>query len=292
MSVGASPLVERRRLRAELRQARVEAGLTQEAVAAQMDWSLSKLIRIETGAVGISTNDLTALLRLYNIKDPKRVRVLVAQAKEARRQAWWSKYRAVMAPTYFQYLEFETAATVIRSYHSLAIPGLLQTQEYATAITQRNRFNPDPKTVKSLVEVRMKRQELLLDRSSTPLLFFVLDEAVIQRLAGDKELRQAQIEKLIRISAERRVTIEVLPFSVGIHRGLMENFNILEFETNDSDVLYFESARLSGFIRDDDDEVALYRELFEEMRSLSLGPEGTCDYLIGMADTIRLCQTT
>ena len=83
MTVSSSPLVERRRLRAELRQARLDAGLTQEAVAEQMDWSLSKLIRIETGAVGISTNDLTALLRLYDIKDPKRIRALVAQGKEA-----------------------------------------------------------------------------------------------------------------------------------------------------------------------------------------------------------------
>jgi hypothetical protein len=253
-----------------------------------MDWSLSKLIRIETGAVGISTNDLTALLRLYNVKDPKRVRALVAQAREARKPAWWSKYRAVMAPTYFQYIEFETAASIIRAYHSLAIPGLLQTQEYATAITQRNRFNPDPKTVKSLVEVRMKRQQLLLDQPNAPLLFFVLDEAVIQRLAGDKELRNAQIEKLIQMAALPEVAIEVLPFSAGIHRGLMEDFNLLEFGTDDNEVLYFDSARLQSFIRDDADEIALYRELFEEMRSLSLGPEGTRDYLIEIAGTIRL----
>lgn len=83
MSQDASPVVQRRRLRLELKQARQEAGLTQELVAEQMDWSLSKLIRIETGAVGISMNDLTALLRLYNVKDPKRVRALVAQGKEA-----------------------------------------------------------------------------------------------------------------------------------------------------------------------------------------------------------------
>jgi transcriptional regulator with XRE-family HTH domain len=288
VTVRPSPLVERRRLRAELRQARTDAGLTQEAVAEQMDWSLSKLIRIETGAVGISTNDLTALLRFYNVKDPKRVRTLVAQAREARKQGWWSRYRAVLPPTYFQFIEFETAASIIRSYNSLAMPGLLQTPEYAIAITQRNRFNPDPKTVKSLVDVRLKRQQLLLGQPSSPLLSFVLDEAAIQRLAGDKELRQAQINRLIQMTAVPGVTIEVLPFSVGIHRGLMEDFNILEFGTDDNDVLYFESARLQSFIRDDPDEIALYRELFEEMRALSLGPEGTRDYLIEIGNTIRL----
>jgi transcriptional regulator with XRE-family HTH domain len=262
-------------------------GLTQEAVAEQMDWSLSKLIRIETGAVGISTNDLTALLRLYGVKDARRVRALVAQAREARKQTWWSRYRAVLEPTYFQYIEFETSATIIRAYQTLVIPGLLQTEEYATAVTQRNRFNPDPKTVKTLVEVRMRRQELLLDRSSPPLLFFVLDESIIHRLVGDEDLRQAQVEKLIHMADRPEITVEVVPFSTGIHRGIIEDFNILEFDGNDSDVLHFEGARMASFTRDEADEIALYRELFEEMRHLSLGPKGTRDYLIEVADTIR-----
>jgi hypothetical protein len=134
----------------------------------------------------------------------------------------------------------------------------------------------------------MKRQQLLLDQPNPPFLFFVLDQAVIQRLAGDHELRREQIEKLIQMSARPEVTIEVLPFSAGIHRGLMEDFYLLEFGTDDNDVLYFDNARVQSFIRDDADEIALYRVLFEEMRSLSLGPEGTRDYLNEVADTIRL----
>jgi transcriptional regulator with XRE-family HTH domain len=287
MAATPSPLVERRRLRAALKQARVDAGLTQEAVAEQMDWSLSKLIRIETGATGISTNDLTALLRLYNVKDSRRVRALVAQAKEARKQTWWSKYRSFLPPTYFHYIEFETSASTIRSFETGVIPGLLQTQEYATAVTERNRFDPDPKTVRNLVQVRMERQELLFDRSSGPLLFFIFDEAVIHRLVGEKNLRLGQLTKLIEMSAKPGVTIEILPFSAGIHRGLIEDFSILEFEGDDSDVLYFEGARMTSFTRDETEEITLYRELFEEMRALSLGPEGTRDFLVDVVDKIR-----
>ena len=288
MTVSSSPLVERRRLRAELRQARLDAGLTQEAVAEQMDWSLSKLIRIETGAVGISTNDLTALLRLYDIKDPKRIRALVAQGKEARKQTWWSRYRTVLPPTYFQYIEYETSASIIRSYETLLIPGLLQTEEYATAVAQRYRLNLNPNTVKTLVEVRMKRQELLLGRGNPPLLFFVLDEAVIHRLLGAEDVRQAQLEKLIRMADIPEVTIEIVPFSVGLHRGMGENFNVLEFgELPDNDVLYFESVRDAIFSHDATDEIAVYRELFEELRKMSLGPKGTRDYLSEVAETIH-----
>src|SRR5215471_3545626 len=101
MTDGSSPLVERRRLRDELRQARQDAGLTQEAVAEEMDWSMSKIIRIETGAVGISTNDLTALLRLYKVDGAERTDELVALARAARQQSWWSKYRSSVSPTHF-----------------------------------------------------------------------------------------------------------------------------------------------------------------------------------------------
>ena len=166
MAVAAttSPLVERRRLRTELRQARQDAGLTQEAVAQQMDWSLSKVIRIETGSVGVSTNDLAALLRLYRVRDPQRVKDLKELGKASRQQASWRKYRSILEPTYFQYIEYETSASMISSYGIIIVPGLLQTEEYATAVISRYGTITSRKMVQALVEVRMKRQELLLGR--------------------------------------------------------------------------------------------------------------------------------
>lgn len=288
MTVSSSPLVERRRLRSELKQARLDAGLTQESVAEQMDWSLSKLIRIETGAVGVSTNDLTALLRLYNIRDPKRVKALIAQGKEARKQTWWSKYRSALPPTYFQYIEYETAASIIRTYETLLIPGLLQTEEYAASVSRLYRTNPTAAQIRTRVEVRMLRQELLYGGSKPPLLFFIIDEAVINRLMGSPDIRKAQLEKLIHLSDRPEVTIEMIPASVGLHRGMGDSFHILEFGGSaDNDVLYFESARDSIFSYDATEEITVYRELFEELRNISLGPKGTRDFLAEATDKIR-----
>jgi transcriptional regulator with XRE-family HTH domain len=287
VTVSSSPLVERRRLRSELRQARLDAGLTQEAVAQKMDWSLSKIIRIETGSVGISTNDLVALLRLYKVKDSQRIKDLTIRARAARQQTWWSKYRTILPPTYFQYIEYETSASIIRSYETISVPGLLQTEEYATSVVEHFRLKLPSKQVRTLVEVRMKRQELLLNQPKPPLLFFILDEAVIHRLIGDESLRKAQLEKLIDLSDRREVTIEVVPFNIGLHRGMSDNFNILEFPGPTDDVLYFESVRGAIFSYDATEEITLYRELFEDLRSLSLGPEGTRDYLIKAAGAIR-----
>jgi transcriptional regulator with XRE-family HTH domain len=279
VAAGASPLIERRRLRTELRQARQDAGLTQEAVAQQMDWSLSKIIRIETGSVGVSTNDLAALLRLYKVRDRQRVKDLIELGKASRQQTWWSKYRSILEPTYFQYIEYETSASIIRSHGIIAVPGLLQTEEYATATIGSYRTNHPPKIVKALVEVRMKRQELLLGRSRSPNLFFVIDEAVIHRLNGEEGLRKAQLEKLISLAERPGITIEVVSFAAGIYRGMGENFVILEFSGPIDDVIYFENVRDQILSHEKTEEMTSYRELFEGLRKVSLGPEGTLDYL-------------
>lgn len=284
VAVGVSPLIERRRLRTELRQARQDAGLTQEAVAQQMDWSLSKIIRIETGSVGISTNDLAALLRLYRVRDRQRVKDLIELGKASRQQTWWRKYRSILEPTYFQYIEYETSASIIRSHGIIVVPGLLQTEEYATATISSYRTNHPPKTVKALVEVRMKRQELLLGRSRSPSLFFVIDEAVIHRVSGEEDLRKAQLEKLISMAEKPGITIEMVPFAAGIYRGMGENFAILEFSGPVDDIIYFENVRDQILSHEKTDEITSYRELFESLRKVSLGPEGTLDYLRKVAD--------
>jgi hypothetical protein len=242
-----------------------------------MDWSLSKIIRIETGSVGISTNDLTALLRLYKIRDRQRVKDLVELGKASRQQTWWSKYRSTLEPTYFQYIEYETSASIIRSYATTLVPGVLQTEEYATAIISNYRVDLPLKTVKTLVEVRMKRQELLLSQRRGPGLFFIIDEAVIYRLNGEGKLRKAQLERLVSDAERPGITIELIPFAAGNYRGIGENFIILEFPGPVDDVIYFENARdqLIGTA----EEITVYRELFEGLRKVSLGPKGTLDYL-------------
>src|SRR5580700_3556573 len=129
MADGASPLVQRRRLRAELRRARQERDLTQEQVASDMEWSLSKIIRIEGGSTGISANDLKALLRLYEITDPERTDQLTALARAARERSWWSAYRDVAPPALIQLIEYESAASAIRQFESMFVPGILQTED-------------------------------------------------------------------------------------------------------------------------------------------------------------------
>src|SRR5882672_353964 len=116
VSDSPSPAVQRRRLRAELRRARLEAGLTQEQVATAMDWSLSKLIRIENGTTaGISTNDLKAILLHYKITDGARTAELLALAKASRERSWWSTYGDSVPKRLIQLIDYEAAAYTARS---------------------------------------------------------------------------------------------------------------------------------------------------------------------------------
>jgi transcriptional regulator with XRE-family HTH domain len=280
MNHNPSPVVDRRRLRLELRQARQHAGLTQEEVANHMEWSLSKVIRIETGAVGISRNDLAALLRLYQVEDPNRVSDLLALGKTARQTSSWNQFRDILPQGHLEYIEHETSASIIRSFEVLVVPDLLQTEEYATAIARL--YGPHLATdkVSALVETRMIRQELLLNQSKRPVLYFILDEAVIQRLIANQDLRQVQLEKLISMASRPEVNIEVVPFAVGLHRGMVANFRILEFSSPiDNDLLFIEGIRGSLSSSEAPEDVAIYRELFEDLRRASLGPKESVSYL-------------
>ena len=280
-----SPVVQRRRLRTELRKARQDAGLTQEQVAEAMDWSLSKMIRIEAGTVGISTTDLKALLDHYELDDPDLRSQLVVLARAARERSWWSVYRDVAPPGLLQLIGYEAASYIIRNFETLLIPGLLQTEDYARAVIPSLEGGTTAERLDTLVEIRMRRQEQV-DRDDPPLMFFILDEAAVRRLVGSRDIMRRQIHYLSEMAAKPNVTIEIVPFTTGTHPGLRGPFVIIEFpEPGDEDVLFLEARGdlIRGGISEEG-EVSAHREVFEELRRLSLGPDGSITYLRKLAD--------
>jgi hypothetical protein len=244
-----------------------------------MDWSLSKIIRIEAGSVGISTNDLRALLRLYKITDDEQAAELLALTRASRERSWQSMYRDVASPRLLQLIEYEAAASITRNFQPLLMPGLLQTEEYARAILRQFAHPITDQRIDAQVEVRMRRQELI-DRADPPVLFFILDEAVTRRIIGGTAVMRQQVRKLVELASRPHVTIEIVPFGVGVHPGLQGPFVIYEFpDPADDDVLYLENALGDVISRDSPEEILRYRETFEELRKLSLGRDGSMTYL-------------
>jgi len=279
MSDDLSPLVARRRLRVELRNARQESRRTQDQVAAAMEWSLSKIIRIESGAVGMSTNDLRALLRHYGIKDQSKTAELLALGRLSRERPWWSAHKDLISPQLGQLIDYEAAAAVICSFQPLVIPGLLQTEEYARVMIGQFGNASSRERLDNIVKIRMKRQELL-ERPDHPKAFFVLDEAVIRRWVGGKDVMRRQLEHLVAMSGKRDVTVEIVPFSIGLHPGLQGPFVILDFpDPSDDELLYLENSRGELVIRADPQEISGYHDKFEQLQKLTPGVTASITFL-------------
>jgi hypothetical protein len=248
-----------------------------------MDWSLSKLIRIENGSVGISTNDLKAVLAYYEITDDGRTADLLALSRASRERSWWSSYRDVAVGRLLQLIEYEAAAHIVRNFQPLLIPGLLQTEEYAGTMIRDLSPQLPAGQVDTFIEIRMRRQELL-QRTNPPLTFFILDEAVVRRLVGGKAAMRRQIQKLLDISDMPNVTIEIVPFSAGAHPGMQGPFMLFEFpDAADDDVLFLENPRGDLINRDDAEEILSFRERFEVLRGLSMEPQGSTEFLRQLA---------
>jgi transcriptional regulator with XRE-family HTH domain len=284
MAEGGSPLVQRRRLRTELKKARQTSGLTQDQVAGEMDWSLSKIIRIEAGSSGISANDLKALLQLYGVKDPGQVDSLVALARAARERSWWSAYRDVASQSLLQLIEYESEAHAVRQFETLFIPGILQTEDYARAVLQ-NHYDEGPgsEQLRALVELRTRREDLF-DAENGPSFHFVLDEAVVHRLVVGPSVMRRQLRRLIEVANRPNITIEIVPFSAGLHPGMKGPFEIIEFaDPPVSDIVYLEGPRVD-IISDDPEEILKYREAFERLVKASLGPRDSLTLIARIAD--------
>lgn len=269
-----SPTAGRRRLRHVLRRARDSAGLTQEQVAKTMEWSLSKVIRIETGGVGVSTSDLRQLLQLYHVDDPQQVTELVELARVGRRRPWWTQYKDRIPAGYLSYIGLEEESVAIRCVNPSGLPGLLQTQEYALAVAEasfwtgaRNMGYPPPAAA---ADVRMIRQREVLQRPRPPAIASVIDEAVLWRRIGGTDVLRRQLLHLVALGSMRHITIQVLPFTAS-RQSIANPFVILEFpDPTDPDVVYAESS-FDFALLDSQTDVENYRQMFDWFQDGSLG---------------------
>src|SRR5262245_60487157 len=106
MAQGGSRVMQQRRLRAELRRLRESANYTQKTAAAELQWSQSKIIRIETGVSTVSSADVRAMLHFYGLKDETKTNDLLAMTR-AKEEAWWDSYQAVYDHDFLEYLADE-----------------------------------------------------------------------------------------------------------------------------------------------------------------------------------------
>jgi transcriptional regulator with XRE-family HTH domain len=223
-----------------LKRLRQASGQQHKQVADALEWSVSKLIRIEGATIRISRTDLEALLRYYGVSDLEEVDELTAWAREARVPGWWERFR-ILDEAFERYVAYEAGAASIRMVQELLVPGILQTEEYARLITSTYAARED---VDSVVQLRLERQEEVFAR--TPEQHHILDEAVLRRRVGDAMPRQ--LRHLIELAARPEVTIRVIPLGAGPHFGMKGPFVLLGFDVPLGSILFMESGWRSDLI--------------------------------------------
>ncbi|WP_327676339.1 helix-turn-helix domain-containing protein [Kitasatospora sp. NBC_00458] len=269
------PSVYRRQLSSRLKELRAEIGLTLTEVCAVVEVSQGSLSRIENGDRGTTPLLAKALLDCYGITDPAaREDILdLVRADAAQRQPWWKKYSAVINTTkYGGYLTLEASAVSLRTYESLLIPGLLQTEDHARQVITSMRFDLRPDQIEALVKVRMGRRRLLEGDDSVEL-WAVIDEAALHRIDDPATLR-GQLEHLLEAMSQPNITVQLLPFSAGFHPGLDGPFVIMDFAKPNPGVVWMENGPNSVYF-EGADELYHYSRVFDHLRALALGPPET-----------------
>jgi hypothetical protein len=277
-------VLQRRRLGRELRDLRQENGLTQTEVGTVLWRSPATVSRIERGCVGVTPRDVREMLLLYGAEQQRPDLVELA-AEAHKRDAFWQPYGEV-PPEHRIYVELEQSAAWIRQYECLAIPGLMQSLDYAAAVSKAVFPNATTEHVKRHVELRLARQALLMDEDA-PRVEVVLDESVLHRLVGGREVMFDQLSRLTNAAELPNVTLQVISFSAGEHGGMAGPFTMLSFEDPvDRDELYFEYSageRMTSAPK----LVRRHAQLFAGLRRAALPPDESVALVRARAAQLR-----
>jgi transcriptional regulator with XRE-family HTH domain len=261
---GSGPTVPRRLLGAQLRRLREERGITLEDAGEVIRASGSKMSRLETGRVGFKDRDIADLLTFYEVSDEQQRGALHQLARGASSHGWWHDYSDVMPAWFESYVGLEEAAVSIRTYEIQFVPGLLQTEDYARAVTLLGHDGEPSEEIEQRVALRMGRQALLTGPQPTHL-WAVLDEAVLRRPAGRPGVMRRQLQQILQAAERPNVTIQVIPFSAGAHAAAGGPFSILRFAERDlPDVVYLEQLT-SALYLDKRETVDHYMAVMERL---------------------------
>lgn len=277
-----SPTVRSRRLMRELTRLRQAQGLSLEVAAQRLDFSKSKLYRLENGRSRITLDDLEDMLDLYSVRSPQR-EALVQLGRDARKRGWWTAYSDVFTGSYVG-LESEADAIKVNAH---LVPGFLQTPDYARAAITRTGPWLDASDVDRRVAARKARQEALLDRGDPPQIHVVLDEAVLHRQVAGHTAMSAQLAAITEAGSRPNVTIQVLPFSAGAAAGQDGEFVILSFpDPEDPPVAYVEGL-MGDIYLESEEELDRFSLAWTSLVSQAHGPDESAAAISALAKEPR-----
>ncbi|MFI0424971.1 helix-turn-helix domain-containing protein [Spongiactinospora sp. 9N601] len=280
-----SPTVRRRRLSSLLRRLRQDAGLHADEVARRLEWTASKLTRMERNEWKLpSVRDVRDLLDVYGVTDPSLRESVIALAREARQRGWWEEYKDVFLVGALP--EFETEASEIRTFQALLVPGLLQTADYAAAVFRGGGRVTDDAKVARRVEARMARRQIF-DRHDPPAFKVVIDEAALAKHVGGADVMRRQILHITEMAARPHIDLQVVSNGTGAHAALDNPFTILRFAAPEDPSLVHVGTVAGDLFLEKPEDVRSYTLAYDHVRASALSPEASLTYLAELAERFR-----
>jgi transcriptional regulator with XRE-family HTH domain len=266
------PLVPRQRLAQELRRLREEASLTLEQVATALEFSTSKLSRLENAQGSPRARDVRDLAQHYGIAGTELAEQLNRWVRAARRQGWWNDFSDEIWPGLDAHLAYESDATVARVYTIPILPVLLQIPDYTRAYYRSREPWHSDETLSQLVEIRARRQEGLHWREGQrPLeLVAVTHESSLRQRVGSVQTMRAQLDELVERSTAANIQLYVLPFTAQPVFTCTCSYAYFEYGDDiDQNVVHIETH--AGFRHVEKlDEVKRYRNYYDDLVAVSL----------------------
>jgi transcriptional regulator with XRE-family HTH domain len=274
-----SPTLRRRELASQLRDLRKQSGRTVEDVARELLCSPPKISRIETGVRPASLRDVRDLCIIYGVDDSLRDR-LMTLAREAKQQGWWNRYEDLAIESL---IGLEIEAAQISSYESCVIPWMFQTREYARAVIRGILPRIGDHVLDERVTARITRQELIT-RESPPHFWSLVDESALRRRVGSNDIMRDQLKRMVELATIPNITLQVVPFSLGAHPGLDNTFELLEFQSAQSPVVYIDNMAGALYVERAAD-VDRFKEALMHLRAGALDPESSISLIERVRET-------
>ncbi|MFD8811308.1 helix-turn-helix domain-containing protein [Streptomyces sp. NPDC059627] len=267
--MAGSPTARRRRLSIELKQLREKSALTCAQVGEALDWSGSKVNRMETGSGRVQPSDLDALCRFYGTSDELR-EFLKSLARQARTRGWWQVHGTAIPEWFNIYIGLEQDASAIRQYQCELVPGLMQTEAYAGELHMTG-AHMSVEDIERAVRVRLERQAIL-KQPSGPDAWFVVSEGALRNVIGDRTVMREQLERVLDTAALPTVTVQILAFDSGTYPAT-GSFTMLSFPAQEDPDLVYRDGITDAVYLEGEHHVREYTRAFDGLRAAALSPQ-------------------
>jgi transcriptional regulator with XRE-family HTH domain len=256
-------------LGAELRRARLAAGMSQDQLARLTGFDRTVITKAETGERP-PTEEVAAALG----------EALGLDAVMARLAVLARKSRGPYPDWFVDWVEAEKVAWTLWFWAPLLVPGMLQTEAYARAI-----LAADPECGDDLddrVRGRLERQQVLA-RDRPPVLTVIADEAVLHRCIGGPKVMHDQLVHLAEVSERPRVYVHVIPAEVGTHAGLMGAASLADLDHDGTGIVYLDAIARPQTV-EDPEVVSQVRLTINALRAEALPRGATRELIMKVAE--------